>query len=102
MILYAPAALRRWRGWLVLPLLAIGVLAFGTLLVLPGFEQAPAQHGAAILAGIFAWTLLVFLMNGEPLRSKSPFEAPISSREPPSMYRWTSLARGWGPDFVCQ
>ena len=81
MILYAPAWLRRWRRWLVLPLHVAGVLAFGALALLPAFEHDPAAHGVAALAGITAWTLLVFLMNGEPLPSKVPFEAAAIDEE---------------------
>ena len=74
MILYAPAWLRRWRRPLVPALLAMGVLAFVALAALPPFEQALAEHFAAILAGAIAWPLLMFLLNGEPLASRVPFE----------------------------
>ena len=74
MILYAPAWLRRWRRPLVPLLLACGVLAFAALLLLPRFDQSIVEHMVAITTGVFAWTALIFLMNGDPLPTRVPFE----------------------------
>jgi len=80
MVVYAPAWLRRWRRPIVPLLLAVGIFAFGAIALLPSFEQAVVPHFVAILAGGMAWPVLMFLMNGEPLPGKLPFEmAPLAA-----------------------
>jgi len=74
MVVYAPAWLRRWRRAIEPVLLVAGVLAFAALAWLPGVEHGGVPLFAAILAGAIAWPVLVFLMNGEPLPSRLPFE----------------------------
>jgi hypothetical protein len=67
MVPYAPAWLRRRRRSLVPILTGVGVAAFAALAWLPRFEASVVEHGLAILAGVTAWTLLYFLLNGDPL-----------------------------------
>ena len=67
MIPYAPAWLRRLRRSLVPILAMVGVAAFVALPLLPRFQVSVVEHCVAILAGVTAWTLLYFLLNGDPL-----------------------------------
>lgn len=74
MIVYAPAWLRRWRKPLVPILFLAGVTSYLALFWLPPFVEAVVPHMVCALVGAFACSVLLLLLNGEPLPNREAFE----------------------------
>ena len=73
MQLYAPEFLRRRRRTLVPALIAVGLVSFAALALLPSFGDAPVPNALAMLAAANGVALLVALLNGDPLPHAGSF-----------------------------
>ncbi len=81
MLLYAPAELRRRRRVLVPSLAAGAACAFASLVLLPGYEEAPVANLAAIMLLAAAFFFLTLLLNGDPLTQHEGFKAAVLDKD---------------------